>query len=138
MLYFDCPKCGAHLRAPDEAAGTDGRCPCGAEFPLKRTIDLEPASGPLPNRLKTALVPSILATCFGAVAFVTFAFSREARRDQKERLDQMENSGEWLREPRAAASEFPTELDCVWIIAAIVAVSMLAVAVLRSGLAARD
>jgi hypothetical protein len=80
----------------------------------------------------------MLAACFGAVALVAFAFSREARRDHKERLEQMENSGGWLREPRAAAPEFPTELDFVWIIAAIVALSMLAVAVLRSGLATRD
>lgn len=30
MLKFDCPKCGKHLSAPDEAAGRKGTCPgCG-------------------------------------------------------------------------------------------------------------
>ena len=34
MISLTCPKCAKALTAPNEAAGRDGRCSCGAVFPI--------------------------------------------------------------------------------------------------------
>jgi hypothetical protein len=137
MLYFDCPKCNKHLRAPDDAAGTDGLCPCGATFPIKPLVELEPAPAPTTAERKTALVPSIVAAFFGSLAVIAFAFSREARREEQERLDEYDSLNDWGARLRPEVSAFPTDLDCVWLISGIVAAAMLAVAVLRAGIQTR-
>src|SRR5690349_20362028 len=42
MIAFACPECGKSLKAPDEAAGRDGRCSCGAAFAVPHPANPSP------------------------------------------------------------------------------------------------
>jgi hypothetical protein len=141
MIRFQCPECGKALKAPEAAAGQDGRCRCGHVFDIPGSLDSDSVDLPIRRRgrRKTAVVPSIMAVVFALMAIAAWVAIDPilSATGYQEKLDEWRRYGQYALHPRPTEPLVAPILRIVYSICSFLFLVMTAVAVLRAGRSTR-